>query len=139
MSDHKFNNNLNNDNIQSGIVNIGGSQTFQGNVTITMSNLSATIGAMNAAQDEKAALQKLIEELKSALKQAPPTQQVDAEKSAKRAKEAVEEAVAANPEKDAVEMKVDLLKKAVENVAGVMPAVVPIAMNIVAHLLKMGM
>jgi ElaB/YqjD/DUF883 family membrane-anchored ribosome-binding protein len=139
MSDENPKINITGSNIQSGVTNIGGTQTFHGNVTVTMSGLTSTIGGMNAAEDQKVVLQKLIADLESALKQAPTDQQANAEKVAKRAKEAVEEAAAAQPDKEAVEAKANLLKKAAENVAGAMPVVLTIAMSIIAHLLKLGM
>jgi ElaB/YqjD/DUF883 family membrane-anchored ribosome-binding protein len=138
MSDEKPNISISGSTIQGGIANIGGTQTFQQSVTLTMGNLSATVGGMNAAPDDKAALQKLIAELEAALKQAPAARQADAEKIAKRTKEVVEEASAAQPDQDAVAAKANLLKKAAENVASVLPVVTGIAVNIVAHLLKFG-
>ena len=97
--------NVSGSHIQGAINNIGGTQTFQGDVTITMGNLSASIGGMNATTDDKAALQNLIAELEGALKQAPAAQQADAEKIAKRAKDAIEETAAEHPDQGAVEAK----------------------------------
>src|SRR5437016_5981251 len=115
MSNDKPNISISGSNIQSGITNIGGTQTFQQSVTVTMRDLATTVGGMNATQEDKVALQKLITELEAALKNAPIAQQADAEKIARRAKEAVQEAAAEEPEKDAVEAKANLLKKAAEN------------------------
>ena len=139
MSDDKPNISISGGSIQGGITNIGGTQSFNQAVTVTMGNLSATVDGMNASPDEKAVLQKLLAELDVALKQVPAAQQADVEKIYKRAKEAVEEAAAEKPDQEAVEAKANLLKKAAENVASVMPVVVPIALNIVTHLLRMGM
>ena len=99
MSDNKSSNNTSNSNIQGVFVNIGGTNTFHGNISVTMGTLNATVGAMNAAPDEKAALQKMIADLEAALKEAPAAQQADAEK----------------PDKEVVEAKANLLKKAAEN------------------------
>ncbi|MCC7448787.1 MAG: hypothetical protein IT324_15315 [Anaerolineae bacterium] len=138
MSDDKSSQNLSKNTIQGGIVNIGGRQDFHEAATVTMRDLSATVGGMNAAQDDKAVLQKLIADLETAFKSIPTEQQANAEKIAKRAKEAVEEATTDKPDQEAVEAKANLLKKAAENVRDVMPIVTGIAINIVAQLLKMG-
>ena len=53
-----------------------------------------------------------------------------------RAKEVVEEAAAETVDTDAVEVKAGLLKKAAENIAGVMPIVATITLNLVTQLLK---
>ncbi|MEP7287891.1 MAG: DUF4404 family protein [Chloroflexota bacterium] len=139
MSDDKPTINISGSNVQGGIVGIGGTQNFQQAVTLTLGNLSSTVGALQAPDPDKAELQKLIAELEAALKNAPAAHQDDAKKIAKRAKEAVEEAAADHPDKDGVEAKANLLKKAAENVAGAMPIVLTIATSIVAHLLKLGM
>ena len=115
MSNDKPNISISGSNIQSGITNIGGTQTFQQSVTVTMRDLATTVGGMNATQEDKVALQKLITELEAALKNAPIAQQADAEKIARRAKEAVQEAAAEEPEKDAVEAKANLLKESDAN------------------------
>ena len=138
MSDDKPNISISGSNTIGGIVNIGGTNTFHGNITVTMGNLNATVGAMNAAPDEKAALQKMIADLEAALKEAPAAQQADAEKIAKRAKDAVEEAAAEKPDTEVVEAKANLLKKAAENIRDVMPIVTTIAFGIVTQLLRGG-
>lgn len=115
-----------------------GTQTFYEAVTMTFGNLTATVGGMSAPPDDKVQLQALLNQLAEALKQAPADKQEDAEKVVKRAKEAVEEAVAPKLDKEAVEAKANLLKRAAENVKEAMPVVLTIATNLIAHLLRLG-
>ena len=140
MSDEskKPNINISGSSVSGGIVGIGSTQNFHGDVTLTMSGLSAKVGSMTTTEDEKVVLQKLIADLEAALKDAPADQQANAEKGAKRAKEVIEEASESQPDMEAIESKANLLKKAAENIAGVMPIVLTIATGIVAHILKLG-
>lgn len=136
MSKDRQNINISGSTIQGVISNIGGSQTFQQSMTITMGNISSTVGSMNTPENEKEALRELIAKLEAAFEQVPTAQQADAEKIAKRVKDAVEEVSAEKPDHEVVEAKVNLLKKAAENVREVMPIVAEIAINIATHLLK---
>lgn len=136
MSDEKPTINITGSTVQAGIGGVGNNISISGDVSVTMSNLSAVVGGSALPEDDKAALQRLLAELEAALKAAPAEKAADAAKIAKRAKEAVEEAAADQPEKEAVEAKVNLLKKAAENIAGAMPIVMQIAMNLVGQLLK---
>jgi hypothetical protein len=137
MSDEKPTINLTNSPVQAGIGGVGSNITISGDVSVTIGNLSAVVGGSALPEGDKAALQRLLAELEVALKAAPPETAADAAKVAKRAKEAVEEAAADQPEKDAIEAKTNLLKKAAENIAGAMPPVMQIAMNLIAHLLTL--
>ena len=124
--------------VQGGMVNIGGKQEVHGSVTITMGNLTAIVGAMNAAEDEKVALQTLIADLEAALNQAPADQQNAAAEIARLTKKAVDEAAKTDPDQVEVKDRANLLKMAAENVKTALPLAAPIALNIVAHLLKFG-
>ena len=124
--------------VQGGNVNIGGTQTFKGNVTVSMGDLSANIGAIpNADADQKAELAKLVTQLQEALKSVPAEKKEDAEKIAKRTQELVEEAGAAKPDGEAIEAKANLLKKAAENIQGALPVVFGIAGSIIGLIGKL--
>ena len=117
-----------------GNVNIGGEQTFHGDVTITVN--TGTIGDAPAGSD-KAELKSLLEQLETELKSVPAEHQADAEKVAKWAEEAANDATAEQVEADVVAFKAGKLKQAAENIKGAMPAVLAISTQIVSHVLKM--
>jgi hypothetical protein len=119
--------------VQGGNVNIDGTQTFHGNVTITQGDIQR----MSGSSDEKSELQSLLDQLQKQLEAAPAEHKADADKIAKRSNELVEEAKAENPDKEAVEAKANLLKSAAENVKAVMPAVTMTALGVVTTILKM--
>jgi ElaB/YqjD/DUF883 family membrane-anchored ribosome-binding protein len=119
--------------VQGGNVNIGGTQTFHGSVTITQGDIQQ----MSGSSDEKAELQRLLDQLQKQLEAAPAEQKAEADKIAKRSNELVEEAKAENPDKEAIEAKANLLKKAAENVRDVMPAVTMTALGVVTTILKL--
>jgi len=124
-------------NVQGGMVNIDGTMTTHGNVTITTRDMAQTIAGSPAAPDDKAALQKLVDELKAALASVPAEHKEAAEKVAKRVTEVVEEASAGKPDSDAVAAKANLLKTAADNIKTALPLAFPIATQIIAHVLKL--
>jgi uncharacterized caspase-like protein len=108
------------------------------NIKSTLTNVSQSIGtAPGGDAGAKAQLQQLIEQLSAELQKVPAEQVGEAEQAAKRAESAVAEATKPNPDKDDVEYSLSRLKKAAENIAGVLPTVLPIATQIADTLRKM--
>jgi hypothetical protein len=124
-------------NVQGANVNIGGTQTFHGNVSITMGDLTQTIQKGSAAPNDKEALQKLMDDLKVALVSVPAEQKSNADKVAKRTEELVSEVSTPDVDTEAVESKANLLKKAADNLKEVLPTVALIGAGIVTQVLKM--
>jgi hypothetical protein len=115
--------------------------TFSGailNIKSALNNVSQNIGAAPIGDpSSKARLQALIEQLSAELQKAPAEQAGEAEQAAKRAQSAVAEVTKPKPDKDDVEYSLTRLKKAAENIAQVVPTVLPIAVEIVAMLREM--
>ncbi len=108
------------------------------NIKSTLTNVSQSIGAApHGDVATKAQLQHLIEQLSAELQQVPAEQAGEAEQAAKRAESAVAEATKPNPDKDDVEYSLSRLKKAAENIAQVLPTVLPIATQIADVLRRM--
>ena len=112
-----------------GNVNIGGSQTFHGDVNIQYSALASAPGG--SPLDE---LKALFQELETALKQQPADKAEDVELAQEYANEIVEEASKEAPRKKKLAITGDNLKKAAENLLGV----TPIVAKIVQKLLMIG-
>jgi hypothetical protein len=110
------------------------------NMDSRLSNVAQTIsGIPGASEKDKITLTELMEKLKSELDKVPklaPDQVEAAEKIALRAKQLVEEASVAKPEKEEVEDKANKLKKAAENVKGTLPAVFSIVEQITSFFSK---
>lgn len=112
-------NTISNSNIQ-GVVNLGN----MSDVDIKMSDLTQTISSLpTAADDEKAQLAALVQQLEAALRALPADQQKDAEKIAKRSQELVDEVKADELEPEIIQAKAAALQNAAKNIAGVMPLV----------------
>lgn len=108
------------------------------NIKSTLTNVSQSIGAApHGDVATKAQLQALIAQLSAELQKVPAEQAGEAEQAAKRAESAVAEATKPNPDKDDVEYSLSRLKKAAENIAQVLPTVLPIATQIADVLRKM--
>lgn len=73
----------------------------------------------------------MLEQLKADLQKVPSAQKEEAETIAEYAKALVEAGTKAQPNKTTVQITAEGLKKAAENIAGVMPTVVTIASGIV--------
>lgn len=116
-------------NVTGGNVNIGGKQTFHGNVTISYSALDGA--PAGSAQDE---LKALLKELEDALKQAPADKAEDVELVKEYADEIAKEAAQDSPRKKKLEITGENLKKAAENLL----AVAPIVAKITQKLLMIG-
>jgi hypothetical protein len=118
-------------NVQGGNVNIGGTQTFQGNVTITVGDMTQTIQKGSAAPSDKEQLQTLVNDLRAALASVPAEHKANVEKVVKRTDELVSEVSEATLDKEGVESKAELLQKAADNIRAVLPSVFAIAASIV--------
>jgi methyl-accepting chemotaxis protein len=83
-------------------------------------------------------LAQLIAQLSEVLQQVPESRQEQAEAVAQTAKVLVETAKSEKPNKTLLQISGEGLKQAAKNLADVLPAVVGIATQIVAAVLKMG-
>ncbi len=104
----------------------------------TLTNVQQSAGAMptvdEAARQE---LQRSLQQLSEALEQIPPTLKEQAEAVASATQVLVEAAKSDKPNKTTLEITGEGLKKAAMNLAGAAPAVVTIAGQIVATVLRM--
>jgi ElaB/YqjD/DUF883 family membrane-anchored ribosome-binding protein len=101
--------------VQGGIVNVGGDQSFQGPVTVTIRDMAQTIGSSpNADEAAKAELNRLVEQLREALQHVPADQEAEAKTVARRTEELISEATQERPDKESVEFKGNKLKQAAE-------------------------
>ena len=108
------------------------------NIKSTLSNVAQTINARPADPSLKAELNKLIEQLSAELAQTPPDKEEEAEAVAQTAQALIETAAAEKPNKTMLRITGEGLKKAAENIAGVMPVVLVLAGKIVAAAFKLG-
>ncbi len=109
-------------NVSGGNVNIGGKQTFHGNVNIHYSALPSA-----SAGSPLEELKNLLQELETALRQTPASQVEDAELVAEYANEIAEEVAKEAPRRKKLEITGENLKKAAENLLAVSPIAVKIA------------
>lgn len=94
--------------------------------------VGAPPGADQSLRDE---LQRLIAELEQALHQVPADHAEEAEAVAQAAQDLIDKAAADRPNKTLIQISGEGLKKAAENLAGVMPAVLTIAVQILRTIL----
>ena len=108
------------------------------NIKSTLTNVQQSVGSMptgdEAARQE---LQGLIEQLGQALEHIPESQNEQAEAVAASAQALVETAKADKPNKTLLQISGEGLKKAAENLAEVAPAVVGIAGQVIAMVMRM--
>ena len=108
------------------------------NIKSTLTNVSQSIGAAPVGDAAtKAQLQQLIEQLSTELQKAPAEKASEAEAVAETAKAAVEQAMKSQPNKTLVQISAEGLKQAAQNLAAVLPTVLPIATQIADTLRKM--
>lgn len=119
-----------NGSVSGGNVNIGGTQTFHGNVKINY-NVLSSVHPGSSLDD----LKSLLQELETALKQQPSDKAEDVELTQEYANEIAEEAAKESPRKKKLEITVENLKKAAENLL----AVSPIIAKIIQKLLFIGL
>lgn len=109
------------------------------NVKSTLTNVSQTISTLPQADDAaKAELQQLLRQLEEALKQVPPEKKQEREAVEQMTKMLVDTANSDQPNKSVMQISAEGLKKAAENLAGVVPSVVKIAGAIIAGILGLG-
>jgi hypothetical protein len=107
------------------------------NIESTLTDVAQSIGTIsNLDQPSKDELKQLVDQLNLALQRAPADKTNDAAKVAKVTKRLVEDISKEEPDKDMVEITLDGLKKAAENIANVLPTVLPIALNIIQFVAK---
>ncbi len=103
----------------------------------TLGDVIQNIGNIpNASQAAKDELKQLIEQLDKLLQNAPAPKTSDATAVAMTAKQLVDTATVANPNKTFVQITADGLKKAAENIKAVLPDVISIATSIIASVFK---
>ncbi len=107
------------------------------NIKSTLSNVSQSIGAApHGDAAAKAQLQQLIEQLSAELQKAPTEKASEAEAVAETAKQAVEQATKEKPNKTLVTISAEGLKQAAQNLATVLPTVLPLATKIAETIQK---
>ncbi len=108
------------------------------NIKSRLENVSQAVGQMPGAdEDARKELQRLIQQLSKELEKTPPARQEQAEAVAETAKTLVDQAKADKPNKTMLQISGEGLKQAAKNLAEVLPAVIPIAAQIVAAIGKM--
>lgn len=108
------------------------------NIRSTLSDVQQHVNALYTedvgVRDE---LAHLIAQLSSELEKVPETRQEEAEAVAQTARTLIENAQAEKPNKTLIEISGESLKQAAQNIADVLPAVVTIAAQIVAAVMKL--
>lgn len=104
-------------------INAGG--TVSGSVTNNI-----VIRGLEGRQEEKFDLLNLIEQLENLAKQLPLENDDDARKIVKRLKGILAEIEKTNPDTEDVEFNLESLQKAAQNVASVLPTILPIAIEV---------
>jgi len=120
--------------------NINLSGDFRGaviNIKSTLTNVQQSVGTM-AAEDPEARkeLEKLIGQLSESLQKVPEEHKEDAQAVADFTQSLVDSAKVEKPNKTTLQITGEGLKKAAQNLAEVLPAVIPIATQIVAAVMK---
>lgn len=107
------------------------------NIKSTLNTVSQSIGALQGDIIRKQTLQELVAQLRTELEKVPASHASEAEQTAKRVELAVAELSKPQPDKEDVEYSLTRLQKAAENIAIIVPNVLPIAMQIADALRKM--
>ena len=114
-------------NFQAGILNIES----------TLTNVSQNVGTIPGIdQPAKDELKQLIEQLNAALQKAPAEKIEEAQALAETTKDLVEDASKPQPNKAKLQITLAGLKQAAENIAKVLPDVLPIAVQIATVITK---
>lgn len=102
------------------------------NIKNTLTNTIQTVNGMTqAAADQKQELALLLDQLQATLGAVPADQAEAAETVAETAKDLVEKAAKEKPNKGTIQLTGEGLKAAATNLAAVVPAVLPLALQIV--------
>ncbi|NCC34011.1 MAG: caspase family protein [Chloroflexia bacterium] len=108
------------------------------NIKSTLTNVAQRIGAApHGDAATKAQLQQLLAHLSATLQQVPPAHTGEAEAVAETAKTAVEQATKAQPNQTLVQISAEGLKQAAQNLAAVLPTVLPLATQIAEAVRRM--
>jgi hypothetical protein len=108
------------------------------NIKSTLTNVQQSVGSIPTGDEAaRKELQALIEQLGQALEKVPETQKEQAEAVAVSAQTLVETAKAEKPNKTLLQISSEGLKKAAETLADVAPAVVGIAGQVAALVMRM--
>jgi hypothetical protein len=108
------------------------------NIKSILTNVQQSVGTMPAVDDAaRQQLQALIGQLSKELEQIPASLKAEAEAVAASVQILVDTAKSQQPNKPMLQITADGLKKAAENLAGVAPAVVGIAGQVVAAVFRM--
>jgi methyl-accepting chemotaxis protein len=108
------------------------------NIKSTLTNVQQSVGDIRTNnKDARKELEKLIGQLSEALQKLPAGNEEQAQAIAETAKALVETAKAEKPNKTLLQISGEGLKQAAKNLADVMPAVIPIASQIVMTVLKL--
>lgn len=108
------------------------------NVDSLLEQVSQNINNVQKAdQATKEELNKLVAQLTDVLKGLPSDKIDEATKIADRVDTAISEVSKEKPDKEKVEFSLESLKKAAQNIAGVLPTVLPIATQIAEHIQKL--
>lgn len=107
------------------------------NIKSTLENVTQTVNAISGDDSTKAELDRLLKQLSETLQQTPAEHAEDAEAVAETAKDLVEKASQAKPNKSLIKITGETLKQAAQNLAVVMPPVLVIATQIVDTVLKL--
>jgi len=108
------------------------------NIKSTLTNVQQSVGEIRTDDlDTRKELEKLIGQLNEALQKIPAGKQEDAQAVAETARALVDVAKAEKPNKTMLQITGEGLKKAAQNLADVMPVVLPIAGQIVATVTKL--
>jgi hypothetical protein len=119
------------DNIQGNQYNLSNFQAGILNIESTLTNVSQNVGNIPGLdQPDKDELKQLVEQLNVALQKAPPDKVDDAAAVAETTKDLVEDVSKEKPNKAKVQITLSGLKLAAENIAKVLPDVLPIALQI---------
>jgi hypothetical protein len=108
------------------------------NIKSTLTNVQQSVGEIHSTDEiARKELETLIGQLSEALQKVPAENQEQAQAVAETAKVLVDTAKAETPNKTMLQISGDGLKQAAQNLAGVMPAVVSIASQIVMTVAKL--
>ena len=108
------------------------------NIKSTLTNVQQSVGEIHSTDETaRKELETLIGQLSEALQKVPAENQEQAQAVAETAKVLVDTAKAEIPNKTMLQISGEGLKQAAQNLAGVMPAVVSIASQIVMTVAKL--
>ncbi|MBX3082406.1 MAG: hypothetical protein KF716_12290 [Anaerolineae bacterium] len=104
--------------------------------TSILQGVTATINNLNAAEDQKAALEALFSQLESTLRMYASSHPAETSQIATLARASLDQLAAAD--RDSLKSSVNALKAAANNIRELMPAVFGVAITIAGSLLRLG-